>query len=396
MFAGGDGVLDIREAALYIAYRDEVPLSKLLKPGQLALNSKDVAAALGDQIDDLRSATAHGQPWTWQELDSAYPPKKTKSQKLAETPKWRQMEGLTSAIKIGEDGANGSLGPIRLRKTADDLTKKDLKDAKGATVGFTYNRLQSGNGAWNSEGILDYPIALIRQLGPGSSLEFQAGPAVEWNLAETQEAGKNDVQELGFGLPMIFYWTPGREKMTGTYKENIAAGGDRIYSALWIGQVKPYFQTDFSFNHEIYGIEASLEYVGGLFGSRVFVGGFQNIGESGLQYQLRLIPKIDCSETAEAGEHTSRVEGDDWVRVGALASFDLRLGGASFNPWDLGVSYQFLETVSGDGDYSDLFKAHITWWLSEHAGISLNYSRGETPVADKEIDLLALNLELKF
>jgi hypothetical protein len=184
--------------------------------------------------------------------------------------------------------------------------------------------------------------------------------------------------------------------MTGTYEENIAAAGRTISSALWVFQAKPYFQTDFSFQDEIYGASASAEFVGGVFGSQLYIGGFQNLGPSGLQYQLRVIPKLDYSVTERGGPYTDRKPGDDWFRLGGTFSLDLRLGGESFNPLDFGVSYSLLQTVSGSGGYSGLFKTHVTWWVSENIGPSLEYTKGETPVADKPIDLLALTLELKY
>jgi hypothetical protein len=52
---------------------------------------------------------------------------------------------------------------------------------------------------------------------------------------------------------------------------------------------------------------------------------------------------------------------------GAKATYR-RFGGKLINPLDFGVSYQFLSTLSGTGDFSDLFKAHATWWLTENAG----------------------------
>lgn len=389
-FAGADQKLNQQEAAFYIVYRDKEPLSKFLLPGHMTLDPKKIVVAMADKLDDLRSLTGHGPPWTWQELDAIV----AQTAKV-ESPAWKKISGITTQAELGKGGADGSLGPVRLRKSVADLTK-GLKDAKGATLGYSDNRLLGGNGAWNAEGALDYPIKLIRQGGPGQSIELEVGPATEWKLAEVQGNGKKDVQELTFSLPMTVYASPGRTRMTGTYDENIAAAGDRIFSALWVIQGKPYFQTDFSFQHEIYGVEASAEFVGGLLGSNVYLGGFQDIGNSGLQYQLRAIPKLDYSETERVGPHTARKKGDGWFRAGGTVSLDLRLGGKSVNPLDLGVSYQFLGTLSGSGDFSDLFKAHATWWLTENAGITLEYSKGDTPVADKKIDLLALALEVKY
>lgn len=390
-FAGADGKLNERQAALYIAYRDKEPLSKFLAPGETTLDSKKIVAALTDKLDDLRSLTGHEVPWTWQELDAIAATKAAET----ELPAWKKIKALTAEEKFGKDGNGGSLGPIRLRKSSADLTKS-LKDAKGATVGFSDNFLLQGSGAWNSEGALDYPIKLNWQGKPGQSIELEIGPATEWKLAEVQGNGKKDIQELNFSVPLTAYVSPGRRRMTGTYEENIAAAGDTIFSALWVIQGKPYFQTDFGFRHEIYGVEASAEFVGGLLGSNLYLGGFQNIGDSGLQYQLRAIPKLDYSATERAGPHTSRKVGDDWFRAGGMLSLDLRLGGKLINPLDFGVSYQFLGTLSGTGDFSDLFKTHATWWLTENAGVTLEYSRGDTPVADQKIDLLTLGLEVKY
>jgi hypothetical protein len=398
-FAGPNQKLDRQQAALYIAYRDNEPLAKFISPNQTALDFSKVVDIMAEKLQDLELETGHDAPWTWQELDAAYPPQ-AKSE-TSPSPGWKNIEGVTTAKKFknNKTASSSSLGPFRLRKTADDLTKKSLSDAAGATIGYTYNRLQSGDGAWNSQGILDYPVTWAREYGEyraGRSLELQLGPAVEWNLAETQQADGKDVQELSFEIPTIIYFSPGRQKMTCTYEENIAAAGQTYLSALWVFQAKPYFQTDFSFQNEIYGATASAEFVGGIFGSQLIVGGFQDLGHSGLQYQLRVIPKLDYSVTERGGPHTDRKPGDDWFRLGGTVSLDFRLGGESFNSLDLGVSYSLFQAVSGSGGYSGLFKTHVTWWLTENIGPSLEYSKGETPVADEPIDLLALTLQLKY
>jgi hypothetical protein len=287
------------------------------------------------------------------------------------------------------------MGPIRLRKSASDLTKA-LKDAKGASLGVSYNHLVPGGPAWNSEGVVDYPIKLSHQGTAGESSEWEIGPAAGWKLAQVQGASSKNVEELDFSVPMTLYYSPGRAKMTGTYEENMAAAGDRVFSRLWLFQAKPYFQTDFSFAYRIVGAQASAEFIGGFLGTNLYLGGFQNIPGSSVQYQLRLIPKLDYSDTVRAGIHTTRKAGDDWTRLGGVVSLDFRLGGENFNPLDFGVSYEALGTVSGSGGYSDLLKAHVTSWLTENCGITLEYSKGDTPVADKPIDLLTLGLEVKY
>ena len=377
VFAGRDGKLDARQAAYYLAYRDKKPLSKFLAPGEMVLNPDKVLAAMGDELDDLQSKTHHEAPWTWQELDAladAGAPEKGKDEA------WKKLAGFTEKKEFGDRKTHSSFGPIRLRKSSAELSE-DVEKAKGATIGFSNDRLSEGNGAWNTQGILYYPIGFRQEGGPGTGRSFtlQTGPAIEWKLAEVQGNSKKDIQELGLNVPTTIYLTPGSD-----------------VPALWVTQGKPYFQTDFSGGYRIYGFEGSIEYVGALFGSPIGVGGFENIPGSTMQYQLRLIPKLDYSETSRAGKYTSRKIGDDWFRVGGTVSLDLRLGGKVVNPFELGVAYQCLETVSGSGDFSDLFKGHITWWATVNTGITLEYAKGDTPVADKAIDLITLGLELRY
>jgi hypothetical protein len=375
-FAGADGKLNREQAAYYLAYRDKKPLSKFLAPGEMTLNGRKILAAMGDELDDLQSKTHHEAPWTWQELDAIAGAGAAKS----EDAPWKKLSGFTEKKEFGDRTRHSRFGPFRLRKNSAELAK-DVKDAKGATLGFTNDRLSEGNGAWNTQGILNYPIGFRREggAGTGESITLEAGPAIEWKLAEVQGNSKKDVQELGFNVPTTIYLTPGSD-----------------VPALWVMQGKPYFQTDFSGGYRIYGFEASAEYVGALFGSPLGVGGFENIPGSNMQYQLRTIPKIDYSETERAGKYTTRKVGDDWFRIGGMVSLDLRLGGKNFNPLEIGVAYQLLETVSGSGGFSDLFVAHGTWWVSANTAITLEYSKGDTPVADKAIDLITLGLEFKY
>jgi hypothetical protein len=105
---------------------------------------------------------------------------------------------------------------------------------------------------------------------------------------------------------------------------------------------------------------------------------------------------MDYSVTERGGIHTTRKEGDDWFRAGGLGSFDLRLGLKTFQSLDAGVSYELLQAVSGSGGHSYLFKTHCTLWLVENAGATVEYSKGDTPVSDKAIDLLTFGLEFKY
>jgi hypothetical protein len=415
-FAGTDGLLDSEEAGLYAFLLKNEGLRTAFASGYItrgALSTSPPDSVL-DKLNDFQDpgeGTGHGPPWKWQELDALYA-KPTDEEAEAAIPAWRKVEGFTKAkvivkkepsAAVSDSGGKevssaserivetGSWGPIMIRKNSDELAKDDFTKAKGATLGFANNYLIEGNGAWNSEGIIFYPInrAWQGKPGSGSSFTLQTGPATEWKLAETEEASKQDVQEFTFSLPITGYFVPPGKP--------VDPASDRKLSAIWVFQGKPYFQSDFSLEHEIYGAETSVEFVGSVFGSDLVLGDFQNIGGSGLmQYRVRLVPKIDYSTTEKVGPHTSRKAGDDWFRIGGLASFDLRIGGEKSNPLDLGVSYQGMDTLNGSGDYSDLFKAHVTWWVSDYTGVTLEYSKGETPVSDKDIDLVTFGLELRF
>lgn len=390
-FAGNDGMLDEHEAALYLAFIKNKPLSEFLVPGQLTIDIDKIKKVMAIDIADLKLRI--GEPlWRPQELDSLAIAKKRDHQKK---PGWKKITGVTVAKPLGEKGDKGSLGPIRLRKSGSELAKNS-SNAKGALIGFSDNRLINGGGAWNTQGALGYPVKFFFQHGPGRSTEFEITPVFGWNLAEAEGTAEYEVNELDFSLPVIVYISPGGNKMTGTYEENISAASDRGFSRLWIVTAKPYFQTDFDFRHEIYGIEASAEYVGYLFGSKLYFGGFQSIASNGLQYQLRVIPRVDYSETEKGGIHTTRQEGDDWFRLGGQVALDFRIGEEYFNSLDIGTSYQFFEALSGQGGYSDLFNTYATWWLSENAGMTLEYSKGNTPVAAQKIDLVILGLEFKY
>jgi hypothetical protein len=79
-----------------------------------------------DKLDDLRSKTKHEAPWTWQELDAAFPPKKTKKEKAELAPAWQKIRGVTRTYPFGEDGENGGVGPVRLRQSRGS-TQADLR-----------------------------------------------------------------------------------------------------------------------------------------------------------------------------------------------------------------------------------------------------------------------------
>jgi len=393
-FAGTDGMLDAREAALYLAWTTKRPLSDFMQPETVQIDLDRVVAVMEDQLDDLRSLSGHEAPWRADELDRLY------GTGIAAVPGkspegWKNIEGLTKPAVYTDSRKTRVFGPIQLRKTMADLCLP-LRDARGATIGFSDNRLVDGNGAWNTQGVIGYPISLHTQGKPGQSAEFELLPAVNWRIASIEGVASSDIEELGFSIPMILFYSPGGEAYTGSYEENVAAADDRILSRLWIVTARSYAQTDFSLRHRIYGAEASAEYIGGVLGSGIYMGGYQNSGICGLQYKLRIVPRIDYSSTGKTGRFTTRNEGDDLFRVGGLLSCELRYGGPSLSTLSIGASYEMFHALNSSIENTELLRMYASIWLNEHVGMTFEYSKGETPVSLMDIDLISLGLECRY
>lgn len=382
-FADQNGKLDSEQAALFIAYHDDVPLSKFITAEAAAqgasavVDKKKIVEAMSDKLDDLRDLTKHEPPWSWEELDKVYAER--------DTPRWKKIKGLTKEKEVGGPKVAG-LGPLLLRKDTDNIGKAFAK-AGGASVGYSQNHLKTSSGALNSEGVLDYPVTwevINAGAGWGGRLKFDLATA--WNVAQEQDDPTKDVQELTFATPLTFF-------LTGNLGTKLPSPEKRVSEAL-IFQVKPYYQTDFDLEHKIYGVEGNIEYEGNLWG--LHFGSFYEILTTGLQYQLRIVPKIDYSVTDHGGVYTKRVKGDDWTRIGGLGAFAVRYGLGKTQAVDLGVSYSFFDAVSGSGGFSKLFKAYTTLWIIENIGATFEYSKGDTPVADQPVDLVKLGLEFKY
>ena len=374
-FAGEDGLLDRRELALFLAYKHRKPISECMGPGQVAVDLDKVEKLMYAEIATIRigleAGGAGSPPWKPETIDSLA----AEGSSRWERAKWKEIPGLTKKKPLGENGEGGSIGPVRLRKS-ERFLDVPRTSAKGASIGFSDNRLKEGRGAWNTEGALGYPVRLSRQDGGGGkSVELEAIPFVSWNLAEVEGSAGFQINELTFGLPFIVKVSP----------------GVGFSSAKWFLSGRPYYMTDFDFDQSIYGLEARAEYVGGVLGTALNMGGFYPLFD-GLRYSFRVTPAMDYSITEKAGNYTSRQEGDDWLRVGAFSSLDLRF------PFmlDVGLSYLFFETVSGSGGYSDLLHVYATWWPGEHLGMTVDYSKGETPVAARDIDLVKVGVELRY
>jgi hypothetical protein len=105
---------------------------------------------------------------------------------------------------------------------------------------------------------------------------------------------------------------------------------------------------------------------------------------------------MDFSATAESGRFTSRKKGEDLFRIGGLLACDLRFFGASSTYLNIGTSYEVFHSLNSTIEDSELLRTYATLWLNENVGMTFEYSKGETPVSLKDIDLLSLGLEFKY
>jgi hypothetical protein len=336
------GQLDRKKAALYLIYRDDIPVSRLLEPesGRISMEAEHLLKVqeIRDKLSDLADEMGHDAPWTGVELDKRY------------------------LVSLSPPKVNA----YRLRGSFADLGLSDMTKAKGATLGYASNRLPNGKNSWNSEGAFGYAVPIVHG-------EFI--PAFAWKVNKVEGvAAAQNCEDLNISLPLI------------------SKSDDRRV----IAQLKPYFQTDFAFAYKIFGSEASVEYVGKIPGTDLGLCGYYYGGDA-WRYQIRLIPKVDYSSTTEAGVHTTRKKGDGWFRAGGLASLDLQFLEKRSPLFTVGAAYDFLQRWSGNGINGHEFSAYGTWYVDQKksVGLTLKYSRGKTVVSAANVDLLTLGLELK-
>ena len=269
------------------------------------------------------------------------------------------------------DGASSSTGNgFCLRDNVSNISVKP-NDAKGATLSFSQDRIKNNGNTWNSTGVLGYRV----DINPYTSWLI---PAVSWNVSRTAGSPDKNVEELEFSLPV-------------TLKQPLYTNDPALLSLT----ARPYYLTDFSFADEIYGVEASAEFIGRLFGPQgLYLGGYYNPNQNEpIQYQLRAVPKIDYSVTQKGGDHTVRQPGDDWFRAGGMTSLDILFN----NIFEVSVSYEYRGVVSGNGLNVHLFTSSGKYWLdpNKNVAIKLGYSKGQSLETAQNVDLLTLSFEWK-
>lgn len=301
--------------------------------------------------------------------------------------------------------SGSSIGPIRLRRTTGEInTRSDaiqsdgpdekIREAKGAKIAYSDNRLKNGSGAWNSEGALYLPFIWSAQERaneadktdkPDRDHRFGFAPAVAWNVQEQQGAGKADVDELKFSVPIYADFGGGPE------------------SRYWTTILEPYYQTDTDFDGAIWGSTASVAFRGLVFGEGrkgLYLNQWQFLAGNSTSYKIGLKGLLDYSETHATSPFSKRKKDDDWLRAGLEAGFSLGLFRddemPDKAPLVFNVGYKFLDAWSGDGGYSDMWNVSLTYWVNDYVGFSGEYQKGETPIAKEEIDLITLGMEFRY
>ncbi len=426
--------LTYEETVEYLVYRFDVPLSKIApKFGQPTFDSK--ALAVEEHLWFLSRRTGHEAPYTVEELESALPVNPSPLQKYEQKEKWQKIPMVTAPIvqKIVEyksetgsylkkfagtpgsvmkeekaytetlpsDGSISAIprstqswGPLRLRRSTwpimdtwvemeNGQDTQSLTSIKGARIGYSNNYLLGGNGAWSTEGALIWPFHGIYEPNPTDSLLLHAGFATSWKNENPQKIGQASVDELRFGLPIAAViqqdWMPKRGQI--------------------ISQLEPYLHTDSHFDAQIMGITAGFEYRGDSWLGQI--GNFRplaTIGNRNLDWRIRATGLLDYSEVRQTSPFTQRQLNDDWTRYGVETAFDIGLYDYSAKklPIILSFSHRFMDTFSGQGGYSDYLKASLSVWLNDYAGITAEYQKGETPVADQAIDLFTIGVEIRY
>jgi hypothetical protein len=290
---------------------------------------------------------------------------------------------IPGLIGTGKQSGNSLWGPLRLRKTSDDWSS-DLSKAQGANANYTDDR-KAGKASWSTEGALIYPIAFSQdntRSDPDNSIRsstWRLLPATTWKVVKGQDPQKGDVEELQFQVPVA--WSANHVGLGWLRNSDVA--------------LSPYFLTDFGFKGAVEGVSLSYTpYLQDYDSGFALNSGYKGLGNSPVLYRLGLVPSVDFNHLSSTSRFISREAHSDYFRAGGKVELGLRT--MNYPSIELLASYQAFAGTSGAPDYSDLISASAKLWINDHAGITLNYQVGSTPVAQKDIDLITLGIELKF
>jgi hypothetical protein len=432
-FANTNGKLGENDLIEFLIFRFDVPLNKIVQKPYSIPTIAEKKEAVSDNLSAVVASAGHEPPLTVGEVNSWILGWKAPAKKPAEMPAWQKVPAILEpvvdrtieyfptnqpAFKKRFRGTEGQVkkekeefekgpgikdsdkvsrrtvtyGPFRLRRNVGSMTdtfvetehvtdENALATVEGAKIGYSNNFDLAGNGAFNTEGALIWSVRGIFEPEGSGDFLVHAGLATSWNVQEQEKPDTADINELKFGIPVATLlqgkWLPGSESQMLLLAE-------------------PYYQSDTRFDGDIIGITVSAEYRNRHFGN---YRNWTKIGRRNLDWRLRGLALADFSDVHQSSAFMKRTVDDDWTRFGAETGLELGLfdySGESKLPVVLGLSYRFFQTVSGDGGYADLLKANLTFWLNAYMAASVEYQRGETPVANKDIDLLTVGFQLRY
>ncbi len=388
----GDGVLSVPELEAYVAKRDDLKLdSTLLLADDLTLKVGGVDAALHDLRERAgREVGAIYEGLSRAEEDRSPLPvddvtrlEQSRHIRAKET-KPLHLDGL---FRSPSEVNGKSLGPLLLRKDINSI-EKDVHEAEGAQFSYSNDR-KAGGTSWQTEGALVYPITNAKGTASpipkaGSTTKGDTTkllPSISWRVNKSGKDGNGDIEELQLQVSYI-------------RSINLGNGG-------WLRNTEvsaaPYLLSDFSLDGLVWGAMVKVTpYIKSTEGPEMLAinAGYISLGSAPLMYRFAAVPLLDFNHLSRTSRFITRDGKDTYLRGGLNTELGIRTRG--FPAFETIVSYQGFESLAGASGYSDLASFSGKLWLNEFAAFTAKYQKGETPVAQKAVNLFTAGIELKF
>lgn len=292
---------------------------------------------------------------------------------------------------------------IRLRKSADKW-KDDRDDAPGAVFSLL-DDYKKNKKSVTAEGALIYPLA-------ASTGEWLFVPSVNWKhvrIDDKPAATAAATATTGGAAPAAAAAAPGpKDGEVNELQFNFALVTDRsIKGSDWWSnsrvEYSPYYLTDTDLKGRLFGLTLawipSLNYKKPGPGNRpvntawALNHGYRSIPDTPLRYRVGAVPGIDFNYLDKTSPFLGKAERGSYLRFTGKVELGLKTLDGRF---ELLGSYRWFSGISGPTAWSEHASLSAKWWLNDYAGLSLERQKGETPVADKEINALTLGFEVKY
>ncbi len=379
----GNGKLDKRELALFVAKRDKLKpniAAFLSDAGKLTVAPEKLEGVIQQDIIE-QAADAVGEIIARMDSDPPYSIAEV-SQVLAPAAVVPEPHRLRLPGVLGKKSvfSSGSIGPLLLRKSADD-GDNDLKNSAGAKLAHSRNRL-TDKSTWVTEGALLLPTAGWKNERSGDRLSERWSMllSASWKVVQVGQTTTGDAEELQFQAP---------------FTKSINFGdGSALRNAEY--KVTPYFLTDFGFKGKVAGASFSYTpYVKPANGGVEVNTGYRFVSDSSpLLYRIGLVPTLDYNHLFSASRFITRTNHKDYFRGGGRAEIGFLTH--TLPAIELRAAYSGFWRIKGGPSHSDLLSVTAKLWVNQNAGVTLEHQKGDTPIATKEVDVTTLGLELRF